>query len=295
MSAVGMAAEGKEGAAEVAPGPEPAPAPSAGDGDRDAGELGGHGKFANLGAGLDDNAARRLDAANRLERAAHRKRERGLPRDGAFAQDSAALGAAPGPTPGPGPEDPAPAPAPAESPAESPSPAPAPGPGPAHKAKGKAASNTTTDDEGDDGYDGDSYEGAGGGGGGGGGGDAGGNGDLMDLLSSMMAGGDADKRTELHAPEPVLSAGNQELVKRLKASAPRGGQPALGYHRYPHTRGGKVVFVSEGNIWVAGVNGGPAARLSASYSYEALPKLSADGAQVAFLVRRCSLNRYNLC
>jgi tricorn protease len=42
---------------------------------------------------------------------------------------------------------------------------------------------------------------------------------------------------------------------------------------------------TEGNIWVAGSKGGPAARVSASYSSEALPKLSLDGTRVAFLAQ----------
>ena len=59
----------------------------------------------------------------------------------------------------------------------------------------------------------------------------------------------------------------------------------MGYLRYPNLVGKTVTFVSEGNIWVGSADGGPAARVSASYSVEALPKLSPDGKTIAFLAQ----------
>mmetsp|Transcript_11740 Transcript_11740/g.28473 ORF Transcript_11740/g.28473 Transcript_11740/m.28473 type:complete len:1484 (-) Transcript_11740:134-4585(-) len=106
----------------------------------------------------------------------------------------------------------------------------------------------------------------------------------MDLLKSMMEAAE-DTREELHAPHPVLSATNQVLLDRLAQPPSPTGEKEMGYLRYPHMRGDKVVFVSEGNIWVASQHGGPAARVSASYSAEALPKLSGDGSRVAFLAQ----------
>ena len=43
------------------------------------------------------------------------------------------------------------------------------------------------------------------------------------------------------------------------------------------------MFVSEGSIWLSHARGGPAARISSSYSYESVPKLSPDGKRIAFL------------
>jgi hypothetical protein len=156
----------------------------------------------------------------------------------------------------------------AEAPGPSPAPSPDSSPSPSN-ATGTGSKGNKTSGEYDDG------------GGGGGGGDSG---SLMDLLRSMMEAAE-DTREELHAPHPVLSATNQVLLDRLAQPPSPTGEKEMGYFRYPHMRGDKVVFVSEGNIWVASQHGGPAARVSASYSAEALPKLSGDGSRVAFLAQ----------
>lgn len=57
----------------------------------------------------------------------------------------------------------------------------------------------------------------------------------------------------------------------------------LGYYKYPSVAKGRITFVSETNIWIANAGGGPASRLSASYSREGVPMLSPDGKHVAFL------------
>ena len=109
-------------------------------------------------------------------------------------------------------------------------------------------------------------------------------GGLMTLLRGMMAA-QADTREEVHGPAPTLSSKNQELLTHLDRLPSLDGEREMGYFRYPNVHGDKVVFVSEGNIWVASVSGGPAARISASYSVEALPKISPDGKLVAFLAQ----------
>ena len=116
--------------------------------------------------------------------------------------------------------------------------------------------------------------------------DYGGNGTnpMMQLFEQMLSSV-KDTRELVQAPAATLSEKNADLLERLDREPDYAGEKEMGYVRYPHIRGDKVVFVSEGNIWVARVEGGPAARISASYSVEALPKLSPDGKKVAFLAQ----------
>ena len=107
---------------------------------------------------------------------------------------------------------------------------------------------------------------------------------MMQLFEQMLSSV-KDTRELVHAPAATLSEKNADLLERLDREPDYSGEKEMGYLRYPHVRGDKVVFVSEGNIWVARVEGGPAARISASYSVEALPKLSPDGKKVAFLAQ----------
>ena len=118
-------------------------------------------------------------------------------------------------------------------------------------------------------------------------GDGGGVGSLMDILSSLNGGGDT--REEVHAPAATVAARTTELLKRTspdrEPDVTGKGELEMGYLRYPNLVGKTLTFVSEGNIWVGSVDGGPAARVSASYSAEALPKLSPDGKTIAFLAQ----------
>ena len=115
----------------------------------------------------------------------------------------------------------------------------------------------------------------------------GGIGSLMDILAALNGGGDS--REEVHAPAATVDAQTAELLRRVspdKAPDTSGkGELEMGYLRYPNLVGKTVTFVSEGNIWVGSADGGPAARVSASYSVEALPKLSPDGKTIAFLAQ----------
>ena len=113
----------------------------------------------------------------------------------------------------------------------------------------------------------------------------GGGGSMVDMINSMIEGA-MDSRTEIHAPPAELSAKNTELLKHLDRSIPdMAGEKEMGYFRYPHLRGDALVFVSEGNVWYAKKSGGAAARVSASYSVEALPKLNKNGTVIAFLAQ----------
>ena len=109
----------------------------------------------------------------------------------------------------------------------------------------------------------------------------------MDILASLNGGGDS--REEVHAPAATVDAQTAELLKRVspdKAPDTSGkGELEMGYLRYPNLVGKTVTFVSEGNICVGSADCGPAARVSASYSVEALPKLSPDGKTIAFLAQ----------
>ena len=114
-------------------------------------------------------------------------------------------------------------------------------------------------------------------------GDAYGAGGMMEMINSMIEA-TMDSREEIHAPPAKLSAENKELLKHLDRSTPdMGGEKEMGYFRYPHLRGDALVFVSEENVWFTKKSGGAAARISASYSVEALPKLNEDGTLIAFL------------
>ncbi|WP_427453870.1 S41 family peptidase [Litorimonas sp. WD9-15] len=55
-----------------------------------------------------------------------------------------------------------------------------------------------------------------------------------------------------------------------------------GYYMQPDLQGSEVVFSSEGDIWAAGVEGGPAVRLTTHVEVERDPVLSPDGEWLAF-------------
>ena len=92
----------------------------------------------------------------------------------------------------------------------------------------------------------------------------------MDMLAALNGGGDT--REEVHAPAAKIDAQTQELLRRTspdrKPDTSGRGELEMGYLRYPNLVGETLVFVSEGNIWVGSVDGGAAARVSASYSVE---------------------------
>ncbi len=56
----------------------------------------------------------------------------------------------------------------------------------------------------------------------------------------------------------------------------------LGYYRYPSLHEETVVFVAEGDLWVVGIEGGRAARLTTHLDAEGSPAISPDGERVAF-------------
>ena len=106
---------------------------------------------------------------------------------------------------------------------------------------------------------------------------------LMEMFG-MFSGSGAQtlQREAIEEPEPVLSAENKDLLKQEENHFSKIGSD-LGYFRAPAIRNDTLVFVSEGSIWLSHARGGPAARISSSYSYESVPKLSPDGKRIAFL------------
>lgn len=59
-------------------------------------------------------------------------------------------------------------------------------------------------------------------------------------------------------------------------------QGRKGYYRYPAIHGDLVVFVSEGDLWSVGINGGLARRLTTHHGEESHPSISPDGKILAF-------------
>jgi tricorn protease len=68
--------------------------------------------------------------------------------------------------------------------------------------------------------------------------------------------------------------------------ARRYGLRMAGYLRFPHLRGDTLVFVAEDDVWTAPVSGGRAYRLTADDVPVATPRLSLDGARVAWTSTR---------
>ncbi len=58
-----------------------------------------------------------------------------------------------------------------------------------------------------------------------------------------------------------------------------------GYYRHPTIHGDTIVFVSEDDLWAAGVAGGEAHRLTANPGSQSFPRLSPDGRSLAFVSR----------
>ena len=59
----------------------------------------------------------------------------------------------------------------------------------------------------------------------------------------------------------------------------------LGYYRYPALAGDNLIFAAEGDLWVVGVNGGLARRLTTHPGEETHPAVSPDGKRLAFSAR----------
>ena len=56
-----------------------------------------------------------------------------------------------------------------------------------------------------------------------------------------------------------------------------------GYYRYPTIAGDRIVFVCEDDLWSVATSGGTATRLTVSFGTCMMPRLSPDGATVAFI------------
>jgi len=62
-------------------------------------------------------------------------------------------------------------------------------------------------------------------------------------------------------------------------------RPVL-FARTPHVSQGKLVFSHHGDIWIAGADGANPRRLTANLARNTFPRLSPDGAWVAFTSNR---------
>lgn len=61
---------------------------------------------------------------------------------------------------------------------------------------------------------------------------------------------------------------------------------ALGYLRYPDVRDREIVFVADDDVWLAGLDGGRAWRLTADHAEVTSPRFSPDGGKIAFTSAR---------
>jgi tricorn protease len=59
-------------------------------------------------------------------------------------------------------------------------------------------------------------------------------------------------------------------------------QTNAGYYRYPAIHGSQIVFTSEGDLWIVGLDGGPARRLTTHPGEESHAAFSPDGETIAF-------------
>lgn len=72
------------------------------------------------------------------------------------------------------------------------------------------------------------------------------------------------------------------LVGWLAVVASSIAQPPQGYYRQPALHGNTIVFVAEGDLWKVAATGGVATRLTSHPGDEGTPRISPDGASVAF-------------
>jgi tricorn protease len=75
------------------------------------------------------------------------------------------------------------------------------------------------------------------------------------------------------------------IVAFLAAAAIAEARPVL-FARTPHVAQGKIVFSYHGDIWIAGADGANPRRLTANLARNTFPRLSPDGAWVAFTSNR---------
>lgn len=68
------------------------------------------------------------------------------------------------------------------------------------------------------------------------------------------------------------------------ASTPVSSQPdhVLGFYRYPALHHDTIVFTAEGDLWMVGVEGGMARRLTTHHGVESNAAISPDGSRIAF-------------
>jgi tricorn protease-like protein len=94
---------------------------------------------------------------------------------------------------------------------------------------------------------------------------------LVSCNRAAAPAGDAGARGGTEAPAAELGQG--------PAAA---GTPRAGYYRHPAIHGDTVLFTSEGDLWLVGIEGGAARRLTSGAGAELFASISPDGHTVAF-------------
>ena len=112
---------------------------------------------------------------------------------------------------------------------------------------------------------------------------------LPEIAAASAPAGRAKRAILAAAPSGLHLRGHAMPMRRLIALAAvlfpvllLSADPPRGFYRQPALRDGTIVFSAEGDLWLVGVDGGEARRLTTHHGEETHPTISPDGATLAF-------------